>query len=1158
MSLRFIMGGSGSGKSCFLYDRIIEESMKNPDKNYFIIAPEQFTLQTQLDVVSRHPRGGIMNIDALSFERLAFRTLSEVGKDQKTILRDTGKSLLLRRAADDVEDQLSVFGHNIHKLGYINELKSTLSEFEQYQIGREELGDMIRISEEQGALSGKLKDMLILQDKFREYMGQDYITAEGLLESLCPYVSKSAALAGSVVALDGFTGFTPIQLSLLGEIFKTADEVLVTAEMDRREEPYRAAEPGKLFYLSQRNIERLLEIARETDTEVLDTVWMNDDYPRFREVPAIAFLERNAFRSDRGASYPERPDSITVRQNRNPEEEVRFVAGEIFRLIREENCRYRDIAVIVSDVEIYGNYFRLVLEECGIPYFMDCKRDVLRNSFVEYVRSAVALVEERFSYESVFRFLKSGMSDMEPDDVFLLENYVLALGVHGYKQWSDKWIRPAKNMTEEDLERVETLRQKLMEELEDYLKAARSRDRTVESVTKALYGLFIKENSQLKCKEKEAYFKEKNQLALAREYSQIYRVVIDLFDQFVALLGREKVTITQYREILDAGLEQAKIGIVPPSMDQVMIGDMERTRLRDVRYVFCVGFNDMWLPGPGKSSGVLTDRERGFFEKREIKLAPSLWEQMNTKRFYLYLNLTKPSKRLYLSFSNVDMDGKTLRPSFYFFELRRLFPKLTVIDETPNAARNQILISKQGAARYLAASLADPGEALSDTTWLETYAWSARQSEDNRNLKGLLDARFSRDPKDALSEELAGKLYGELLYGSSTSLERYSRCPYSYFLQYGLYLREREEYSFRPVDEGSVMHRALYLFSEKVDARGYEWKSLDDETRHSLCEESLRQAAADHGNSVLYSTARRSYALVRMLSTLERTTWAIECQLGQGSFKPDGYELAFGSDGIQALTIPLRNSAPMRIRGQVDRLDLCRTENSVYVKVADYKTGLKEFDLASVYYGLDLQLFVYLTMAERYAAAKYKGKEIIPAGVLYHHVANPILKREDAADAADESLLMALRPSGVVNSSGASLALFDHALFDPAGGPKAGTTFTAPFAFKKDGSLKPSSDVLSAEEFELTRKHMERTLSSLGERILEGRIEVAPYSYKKTDACRYCLYKNVCGFDKNMDGYGKRELSSLSKEEVLLKMKAEVSADAKLDPKSAGRHTIEK
>ena len=596
MALQFIFGNPGSGKSHYLYEHIIRESMKHPDINYIILVPEQFTMQTQKELVLRHPRHGIMNIDVLSFARLAFRVLEETGNGSREILDDEGKNLILRRLAGKKEDSLKVLKGNIKKPGYISEVKSVIAELTQYNISPDGMDDMITEADESSYLAWKLKDIQVMYQVFEEYLADKYITKEEILDILCNVMDKSRMLKDSVIALDGFTGFTPLQNKVLGEMLHHCQKVMITVTMDKREDPYVMKDKYQLFALSKQMVTSLVRIAVEKKVLVEEPVCLyQEPIWRFRNAPALAFLEKELFRYS-GRTYREKQSNVRIYAATNPRMEVECAAQRIRFLIRKKEYRYREIAVIASDMNLYADEIEKTFREYEIPVFMDYKRNVLLNSFVEYIRSLLAMAEQNFSAESVFRFLRTDLTGFTGEELDLLENYVLALGIRGYKKWQEKWIRRAKDTTEEDLEVLNHLRVRFVEKTEDLVFVLKQRQKTVRDVTLAICEFLEKEEIQKQVKVLENQFTEAGELALAKEYAQIYRVVMELFDKFVSLLGDERIALKEYRELLDAGMEEARIGVIPPSLDEVMAGDIERTRLKDIRALILLGVNDSLFP----------------------------------------------------------------------------------------------------------------------------------------------------------------------------------------------------------------------------------------------------------------------------------------------------------------------------------------------------------------------------------------------------------------------------------------------------------------------------------------------------------------------------------------------------------------------------------
>ena len=680
MALQFIFGSPGSGKSHYLYEHIIRESMKHPDINYIILVPEQFTMQTQKELVLRHPRHGIMNIDVLSFARLAFRVLEETGNGSREILDDEGKNLILRRLAGKKEDSLKVLKGNIKKPGYISEVKSVISELTQYNISPDGMDDMITEADESSYLAWKLKDIQVMYQAFEEYLADKYITKEEILDILCNVMDKSRMLKDSVIALDGFTGFTPLQNKVLGEMLHHCQKVMITVTMDKREDPYVMKDKYQLFALSKQMVTSLVKIAGEEKVLVEEPVCLyQEPVWRFRNAPALAFLEKELFRYS-GRTYREKQSNVRVYAAANPRMEVECAAQRIRFLIRKKEYRYREIAVIASDMNLYADEIEKTFREYEIPVFMDYKRNVLLNSFVEYIRSLLAMAEQNFSAESVFRFLRTDLVGFTGEELDLLENYVLALGIRGYKKWQEKWIRRAKDTTEEELEVLNHLRVCFVEKTEDLVFVLKQRQKTVRDVTLAICEFLEKEEIQKQVKVLENQFTEAGELALAKEYAQIYRVVMELFDKFVSLLGDERIALKEYRELLDAGMEEARIGVIPPSLDEVMAGDIERTRLKDIRALILLGVNDSLIPGNASAGGLISDRDRERFEERGIALAPGTREKSYIQKFYLYLLMTKPTEELMLTYSKVSADGKSRRAAYLIGDLKRMYTKLPVFN----------------------------------------------------------------------------------------------------------------------------------------------------------------------------------------------------------------------------------------------------------------------------------------------------------------------------------------------------------------------------------------------------------------------------------------------------------------------------------------------
>lgn len=1110
MSLQFVMGPSGSGKSHYLYDWVSAEAQAHPEKKYIVLVPEQFTMQTQKDLVMFGPHKGILNIEVLSFNRLAHRVLEETGENNRMILSDVGKSFVIRKVAGDNAGELKVLGGNLRKMGYVGEMKSILSEFAQYDIHPDSLKDILEATEKYPNLHYKLKDIQVVYEAFLEYLQGKYITNDEVLDVLSGVVERSMLLKDSVVVIDGFTGFTPIQNKLIRELLCVCEKMMVTVTMDKRENPFVYQHPYQLFALSKQMVVSIMAIARELKIEVEDPIYMYErPIYRFRENEALDFLESHIFRYSK-ERYEMKQDALQIWCAANPKEEIDFVAQKIRYLVRVKGYRYRDIAVLAGDVNAYSNHIERVFERYELPVFMDYKRSILLNSCVEYIRSLLAMAEQNFTYESVFRYLRTGLAGLTQNEVDILENYVLALGIRGYKKWQEKWIRRTKGMEEDELFEVNRIREQFVESIYEVMTVLKSRSKTVLDVTEALHSFFLRQELQQRVKAYQVKFEKEGELALEKEYAQVYRIVIELLDQFVELLGDERISMKEYCELLDAGLEEAKVGIIPPSMDQIVIGDVERSRIKDVKVVFLIGANDIYIPGASGKNGLLSEYDRQHITESGTTLAPNAKEKTYIQKFYLYLVLTKPSDQVYLSYSKTSADGKAIRPAYLVADLMKLFDGLSV-KEVSNSIRDKELTIKSGMDDIIR-GLQKKHEGFDDA-WEELYTWYKKHPEWCQKIEQLVEASFYCGQNRKLTQETAKALYGEVLNGSVTRLEKFSACAFAHFLTYGLRLKEREMYQFQAVDMGNLFHGAIERFSKKLEQGGYTWTDVPEEVREIYVQDSVDECIVDYGNSILYSSARNEYTILRMKRMLRRTVWALTKQLEKGDFVPVGYEVVF--DG-----------------GKIDRIDVCEDEDTLYVKVIDYKTGEKAFNLGELCYGLQMQLVVYMNAALDIQKRKHPEKLVIPAGLLYYRMKDPIVDKPSKGIEAEDVILQELRPDGVVQGSEKVLDHLDRGF--------TGTSQVIPAARTLSGGLSKTSKVLSEEEFAIISEFAKKQIQEARKEILGGNIELRPYALGGSTGCDYCPYHSVCGFDEKIDGHGYRKLDKLDHDKALEKMREEV------------------
>lgn len=1139
MSLQFILGNSGSGKSTYLYKKVVEESIKNPMQNYLILVPEQFTMQTQKELVSLHPKHAIMNIDVLSFNRLAFRVFDELGKTDFVILEETGKNLVLRKVAGEKKKDLKVLGGNLQRMGYISEVKSLISEFMQYNVTPEMIENMVEDKTAAPSFSYKMKDVLTMYQGFLDYVEGTYITAEEVLDLLAELAEDSLLLRDSTLVFDGFTGFTPIQNKLLKVLFPLVKDILVTAAIDENEDFYGKPKIQDLFYMSKKMIKSLLEIAGMTGVKVKEPLVLKDgEKKRFKNAPALYHLEQNLFRR-KYRSYPNTQDAIRVLALHDPVEELRFTAGEIKRLVREENYRYRDFAIVSGDDKTYGNYAPQIFEEYEIPIFLDTKKNVLFHPFTEFIRAALEILEQDFSYESVFRYYRTSLSGLETEKIDLLENYVLATGIRGYSRWSKKWVRLPKGWEEESLELVNAIREEFLTYFEPLRQVFRDKGAALREKTVALYEFIVKHEIQQKLRQYQQSFEEKGEMAAAKEYEQIYGIVMDLFQKMVDLLGEECLSIKEYREILDAGFEAAKVGVIPPGYDRVLIGDIERTRLEHIKVLIFIGLNDGIIPKADQRGGIISQLERERLAGENIELSPTARERAFIQKFYLYMNMTKPSEKLYLTYALVNTEGTAVRKSYLVGTVLKLFSKLSVEEVSMDAGLQ--LVTPKSSLKLFLDGLSDVKSGNVAKEWQALYAWYKQNKDWAGKVEKLLDAAFYCHGKEMLSPEVARKLYGSVLENSVTRLERFASCAFSHFLSYGLGLNERQMSEFAPLDLGNVLHEAIDVYSKALEKSSYNWFNVPKEVMEELLSDALDDAVASLRNTALYDTAKDAYMVERMHYLLDRTITTLTEQIRRGSFLPENYEVSFSfTEDLQAANFVLSDEEKMRLRGRIDRMDVWKNDDDIYVKIMDYKTGgSTQFELLSIYHGLQLQLVVYLNAGLELMRRKYPDKKIHPGGIFYYHIDDPFvdMTEEKSEEAIFEEIIGKLKLDGLVNEKTEVIDAMDKDL--------EGTSSILPLGRKKDGSLRAGSHAVREDEFIQISNYVNQKIQKLGTDILKGDIEVSPYKLEKKEACAYCPYHGVCGFDEKMPGFSYRKLKKFDSDKEILAQMGKEKADGR-------------
>lgn len=1151
MSLRIIAGGSGQGKTRRVLEEAIRLSGENPKQNCYIIVPEQFSLEMQRKLVESHPNHGYFNIDVLSFYRLAYRVFDECGFVPKDILEDLGVSLILRKILAEHEEEFPFFKRNIRKAGFVDELKSILIECIGYGVTWEQMKEMDGKLTEYPGLMEKCAELGTVFEYFDQEISSRFMVAEQILDVLSELVPSSKMLREGVFYFDGFTGFTPVQMKFLRELLKVSGQVNISITMDEppfikgpgmrrgageqeRSPGQKAGMPGRgtadngeLFHFSEKTLHALAELCRETGVEMEEPVWLAHETPPRFQNEELAFLERNVFRSRR-TCYGKEVSHIHLTACRNPDGEAEYILHQIERMVRREGYRYRDFAILTGNVEEYASSFRRKADILKIPLFEDTKKRVSYHSGVETLRALFHLAVTDYSYESVFRYLKSGMSDFTDEETDTLENYVIWAGIRGYSMWKNPFMRRMNRIGESRAQRLQMLREKLLAETGECTRILKDREKNVREKMEALYNAMCRLRYDKKLKELAETAEKEGDYVREKEYRQLFSLILDLLDKIVGIFGEENLPVEELAQILDAGLDALELGTPPLSMDALILGDLKRTRLPDVRVLFIAGMNDGSIPPSLEDGGMINDDEKQILEEWGIHLSLCLEEQSMEDDLYIYLVLSKPERELYFTYAAQDNGGAAKSPSPLLKECLRLFPYLR--ERSYPGEEPRYYFNEEDSRELLIEGLQ---KMKNGEETLVPFRLLLRYWYDKEELRDTLQAFWAQNDRTEagkmLPKELMLELFGRELKGSVTRLERFAACPYQYYCIYGLELREREEYTVRPVDLGNLFHHALESFSRRVKQSGWRWKDVPEAVADDWIREAVEAAAGEDTGDVLKSTARNQYKVRMVERILRRTVRVLKMHLEHSQMEPDRFELHFGRiDRLNAVHLPLKDGNRMQLEGFIDRVDVCEEEDRILLRIIDYKSGVENFDLGDLYHGLQMQLVIYMNVAAEIYQNE-TGKEAVPAGMFYYNLKDPILRAESGDE---ESARKSFRMSGYANSDKDILEKLEEGQEN---------FVSASVRLTKKGMPYKNASVLATDDFRAIGRYMRRKITEMGEAIYDGKIPVSPYKNEKGTACDYCPYNSVCGFDARLEGYTYRDFKKESSEEVLESIRKENS-----------------
>ncbi len=1126
MSLRFVIGRAGSGKTEYCLKEIAEKQREQKGQ-FILLVPAQYSLEANKELMIKTEGKAILQAEVYDFNKLAYKVFQKRGVSKTIPLDSVSKSMILRKILNQKKNDFLYFKNSLDQQGFLEQLSTSISELFCYQMDTQKL----ELYQNNDALSQKIKDKLhdlnIIVEEYQKFLKDKYISGDELLDLLAEKLQIIESWQNTEIWLDSFHSFTPQEYKVIKQLLRLAKRVTITLTIDDNTFYKPNVQMFDGFFEPYMTAKKVIELAQEQNCAVEKAVVLYKNKRTTKN--ALLFLEKNYFQYYNRVT--EEVDGIALIAAQNQYEEMTMIAEEIVSLLKQGNLRYKDIAVVTNGLGMYEKSLRGILEEFDIPYFIDKKREILSNPLIEVVRSVLEALTYHFTYESMFRYLKTGYSLLVQEEVDILENYVLAYGIKGQKWFLDTWEYGMKKRTEEEKEEINLLKEKAISPLKElYEKSQNKQKHTLLDWSKMLFAFLESVDASEKTRELALQTESAEK---AKEYEQIWSMLMTLLESGTEILGDEKMSIEEFYKIMEAGLEQSEMGIVPPTVDSIIVGDIERSRLPNIKVLFVLGVNEGVLPSPAEQGGIFTEGERESLIVQGAELAPSAKRRAFEEQYLIYKGFTKPSEKLYVSYCIADLEGKPLRPSSVIMKLKKMFCNLK---EKYEAETLEHMATQKTAIHFLGEQmrkcfLSENNDM--DDMWKDAYSYYNTSELWQKQIAMLKRGLFAQETVEHLSKNMVQKMYGKRIYSSVSRLEKFASCPFSFFAEYGLKAKERQLYQLKIPDLGLLFHEVMEIFANELKQNKISWNDLQQKQSDEIIENAVEQSAPKLSNQILFDTSGNRYLLQRLKRISKRAAWTLTKHVQMGDFEPYGSEVSFGFDAVlPPIVIELSGGEKLLLNGKIDRVDIMDRDNTTYVKIIDYKSGQKAFDYSDIYYGLQLQLLIYL---DAFLENNKEEFDIKPGAVFYFRMKDPSIevRKEMTSEEIYEALFKELKMSGLVLDDIRVIKGLDN-IFD-CGDDEILTPSTAssiiPVTSSKSGELTKRAKVADEQSYQELMKFAKRKVQEVGEELLDGKI--APYPYKKANKiyCTYCPYNSICRFDKSSVNSQYRVLQRLKEED---------------------------
>ncbi len=1123
MGLRLIYGKSGSGKSTFIFNEI-KELIKG-DKKIYIITPEQFSFTAERELLNTVGTGAALNAEVLTFNRMAYRTMNEVGGNTKTPLYACGKAMLIYNILLNEKQNLNFLGKSDENIELIS---TQITEFKKHGVSVESLDELINETDDK-YLSSKINDMKIVYNKFEDTIKNKYIDENDVLTILAEQLPKTNIFEDTLIYIDEFVGFTKQEYDVIGILLKQANQVSINVCTDALEESN--SPDTDVFYANKLTVQKIIEVAKNVDSKIEKSVYLEDVH-RFKN-EELMHLEKNLYSVPYYKYQNENLKNIKLFLANNQYSEIENIAKNIVKLVKEQGYRYKEISIITKNLDTYSNLCKVIFNKYQIPVFIDEKKDLSQNIIVKYLLSILEIFAKNWSYESVFNYIKTGFIDITQEELYGLENYCSKWGIKYNKWYKGEWNFHDENDENcNEIERYRELRKLIVNPLIKF-KDSLSGLNSAKELTKRLYDFLIENEIDRKLDEKKDALIKLNKTEIATEYETSWKVIIKVLDEIVLVFGDEKITFDRYMQILKTGLGNSDLGRIPGTQDQVIVGDIDRSRSHKIRTCFIIGLNDGMFPSVNKNEGYFNDTDRANFKEKGIELAKGTIERLYEDNFNIYKAFTAASENINLSYASSGSDGKTLRASMLVSKMKKIFPELK--EESDIITKNSEILTEQTTFEELLNQIRDYRDDDKELTkdWISAYNYYSSNEKWKYKLSSSLQALNYTNMPEKISADNVESLYGKTLKTSISRLEQYRSCPFSYYLKYGLNLSEKDSLKVDALDTGTFMHDTIDTFFNQIRERGLSIKEIEEDEVNNIIEEIIAEKLGLNKNFIFSATPKYKVLAARLERVVKKSMKYIIESIKYSNFDVLGNEIEF-KEGKQysPIKIQLDNDRNVEITGKIDRIDIAKDDNNKYIRIIDYKSSYKNIELNSVYAGLQIQLLTYLD-------AVCKEESVEAAGVLYFNLIDPVIKssKNMTEEEIENEIRKKFKMQGLILADVNVVKMMDSRL-------EKGSSTVVPAYIGKDGDLSSTkTSGVSRKQFEYLQKYMNKIIKQISEEIMSGNIDINPYYKKKKTPCEYCNYKSICGFDTGNSNNKYNYINDMEKNAVLEMIKESVDEE---------------